>query len=116
MHVVMYRPQSDMQRSSKGTFPVHQALHPLSVAADGDADTAGMMIGAGSFGRVYKGHWAGKDVAVKVIEHEPAAAVENEVRAGWSGGSTVTDVDLCTLHAHNTEIQPQRIASSAIFL
>jgi predicted unusual protein kinase regulating ubiquinone biosynthesis (AarF/ABC1/UbiB family) len=48
-----------------------------------------MMIGAGSFGRVYKGRWAGKDVAVKVIEHESASAVENEVRADWTD-STVT--------------------------
>lgn len=38
-----------------------------------------MMIGAGSFGRVYKGRWGGRDVAVKVIEHESASAVENEV-------------------------------------
>jgi hypothetical protein len=32
---------------------------------------------------VYKGRWAGRDVAVKVIEHESASTVENEVRHPW---------------------------------
>ncbi|KAF8065921.1 MRE11 [Scenedesmus sp. PABB004] len=42
----------------------------------------GACLGAGSYGRVYSGRWAGRDVAIKVIEHdsETAAAVENEVQ------------------------------------
>jgi serine/threonine protein kinase len=42
---------------------------------------AGELLGAGSFGRVYKGRWNNTDVAVKVIQHDAAQAeeVENEV-------------------------------------
>jgi hypothetical protein len=42
---------------------------------------AGELLGAGSFGRVYKGRWNNMDVAVKVIEHDATSAleVENEV-------------------------------------
>jgi hypothetical protein len=31
------------------------------------AHPPGVLIGAGSFGRVYKGRWQGRDVAVKVM-------------------------------------------------
>lgn len=34
----------------------------------------GQFIGAGSFGRVYHGRWAGRDVAVKVVEHSADTA------------------------------------------
>jgi serine/threonine protein kinase len=42
---------------------------------------AGELLGAGSFGRVYRGRWNGMEVAVKVIEHDASSAmeVENEV-------------------------------------
>uniref|UniRef100_A0A383WBA4 Protein kinase domain-containing protein n=1 Tax=Tetradesmus obliquus TaxID=3088 RepID=A0A383WBA4_TETOB len=53
---------------------------PSLALLDDTRITLGMMIGAGSFGRVYKGRWGGRDVAVKVIEHESASAVENEVQ------------------------------------
>lgn len=38
-------------------------------------------IGAGSFGRVYRGRWDGRDVAVKVVEHnqDTAESVVNEM-------------------------------------
>lgn len=41
----------------------------------------GELLGAGSFGRVFKGRWAGRDVAVKIILHDTASsdAVENEI-------------------------------------
>uniref|UniRef100_A0A383W352 Protein kinase domain-containing protein n=1 Tax=Tetradesmus obliquus TaxID=3088 RepID=A0A383W352_TETOB len=41
----------------------------------------GELLGAGSFGRVFKGRWAGRDVAVKIISHDTASsdAVENEI-------------------------------------
>lgn len=40
----------------------------------------GQFLGAGSFGRVYRARWAGRDVAVKVIEHnsEASNAVESK--------------------------------------
>jgi serine/threonine protein kinase len=42
---------------------------------------AGELLGAGSFGRVYRGRWNGMEVAMKVIEHDASSAmeVENEV-------------------------------------
>jgi serine/threonine protein kinase len=42
---------------------------------------AGAFIGAGSFGKVFKGTWNGMQVAVKVIEHSgtSADAVETEM-------------------------------------
>ncbi|WIA16603.1 hypothetical protein OEZ85_013270 [Tetradesmus obliquus] len=39
---------------------------------------AGELLGAGSFGRVYRGRWNGMEVAVKVIEHDTSSAVEVE--------------------------------------
>ena len=43
--------------------------------------SAGVLLGAGSFGRVYRGRWYGQDVAVKVMQHSAASAapVMNEV-------------------------------------
>lgn len=41
----------------------------------------GVMLGAGSFGKVYKGKWKNKTVAVKVIQHDSGVGdkVGNEV-------------------------------------
>jgi serine/threonine protein kinase len=39
------------------------------------------MVGAGSFGRVYRGTWQAREVAIKVMHHDSstAAAIANEV-------------------------------------
>jgi hypothetical protein len=53
----------------------------------------GVLLGAGSYGRVYKGRWRGRDVAVKVMTHDMPAAerVANEAvraanAASWLAG------------------------------
>lgn len=48
-------------------------LPDRGIAATSTA-AAGVLLGAGSFGRVYRGHWLGKDVAVKVLQHNAAHA------------------------------------------
>jgi len=49
-----------MARSTAPEFGAAAAQHLL------DHVQLGVLIGAGSFGRVYKGRWQGRDVAVKV--------------------------------------------------
>eukprot|EP00878_Enallax_costatus_P030827 GHUV01033623.1.p1 GENE.GHUV01033623.1~~GHUV01033623.1.p1 ORF type:complete len:468 (+),score=80.15 GHUV01033623.1:742-2145(+) len=50
-------------------------------ATPNDRIKLGVLLGAGSFGRVYKGRWHNMDVAVKVLQHDSttAAAISNEV-------------------------------------
>ncbi len=57
--------------------PAITARPTIHVAA---AAYAGVLLGAGSYGRVYKGRWHNTDVAVKVMEHNArmAAVVANE--------------------------------------
>jgi serine/threonine protein kinase len=69
--------------SSSCWFDLYQLvhLHQLSTQTLPACRTAGELLGAGSFGRVYKGRWNNTDVAVKVIQHDAAQAeeVEDEV-------------------------------------
>ncbi len=40
---------------------------------------AGPLLGAGSYGRVYRGRWRDRDVAVKVLQHNSARAARVSV-------------------------------------
>ncbi|KAF8061383.1 roco8 [Scenedesmus sp. PABB004] len=65
---------------AKGWTLVSSLTTPLISAGPCEPIEFGELLGAGSYGRVYKARWAGLDVAVKVIEHDAAAseAVETE--------------------------------------
>uniref|UniRef100_A0A383WIW4 Protein kinase domain-containing protein n=1 Tax=Tetradesmus obliquus TaxID=3088 RepID=A0A383WIW4_TETOB len=54
---------------------------PIVGSLDNQEVQFGKLLGQGSFGRVYRAYWAGREVAVKVIDHdsEAHAAVANEV-------------------------------------
>eukprot|EP00775_Hariotina_reticulata_P003757 gene3757-4016_t len=62
---------------------------PLINATDSPIEI-GELLGAGSFGRVYRGRWANMAVAVKVIEHmsDTSHLVENEVKLQLSFAHT----------------------------
>eukprot|EP00878_Enallax_costatus_P018623 GHUV01019614.1.p1 GENE.GHUV01019614.1~~GHUV01019614.1.p1 ORF type:complete len:911 (+),score=211.03 GHUV01019614.1:148-2880(+) len=65
----------------KGWEVTNEMTTPLIEGEDVSKLRFGELLGAGSFGRVYRAEWAGRPVAVKVIEHDggTSAAVENEV-------------------------------------
>lgn len=48
----------------------------------------GVLLGAGSFGRVYSATWQGQHVAVKVLTHGPheTAVIERELQVGRREG------------------------------
>ncbi|WIA14609.1 hypothetical protein OEZ85_003117 [Tetradesmus obliquus] len=54
---------------------------PIVGSLDNQEVQFGKLLGQGSFGRVYRAYWAGREVAVKVIDHdsEAHASVANEV-------------------------------------
>jgi hypothetical protein len=67
-------------------------LHTLAVAVAPIA-AAGVLVGAGSFGRVFAGRLGSQEVAIKVLHHDDATALQVAsevsytcVRQGCGGG------------------------------
>ncbi|KAF8066337.1 Map3k12 [Scenedesmus sp. PABB004] len=69
--------------TSGGALPASASTADLiaGTCTGSDRVTLGVLLGAGSYGRVYRGRWRGMDVAVKVLQHSRRAAnsVANEV-------------------------------------
>uniref|UniRef100_A0A383VBH1 Protein kinase domain-containing protein n=1 Tax=Tetradesmus obliquus TaxID=3088 RepID=A0A383VBH1_TETOB len=94
LHVATYssneRDGSDVEKSGRhhhsrpcgskqdGWITTHSVTCPSFEAIKDDSIQFGELLGAGSFGRVYRGRWNGMEVAVKVIEHDASSAVEVE--------------------------------------
>lgn len=75
-------PEGTLQRTTSSSSAA-AALEPApGVVAAAYGLQFGVLLGSGSFGRVYRAKWRERDVAVKVIEHDSrmAAAVANEVQ------------------------------------
>ncbi|WIA11661.1 hypothetical protein OEZ85_011762 [Tetradesmus obliquus] len=74
------QPQPQLLDTRGWQMTTESTAPSLSSARD-DHIQWGFMLGAGSFGKVYKGFWGGREVTIKVIEHdsETTAALENEV-------------------------------------
>ncbi|WIA36802.1 hypothetical protein OEZ86_008057 [Tetradesmus obliquus] len=69
----------------------------------------GELLGAGSFGRVYRGRWNGMEVAVKVIEHDASRAVEVENEAIHSRNIVHGD-----LNARNVLVRSNAAAAAGL--
>ncbi|WIA36801.1 hypothetical protein OEZ86_008056 [Tetradesmus obliquus] len=94
LHVATYssneRDGSDVEKSGRhhhsrpcggkqdGWITTHSVTCPSFEAIKDGSIQFGELLGAGSFGRVYRGRWNGMEVAVKVIEHDASSAVEVE--------------------------------------
>ncbi|KAI8466992.1 MAG: hypothetical protein J3K34DRAFT_524069 [Monoraphidium minutum] len=78
--LVRFGPLEDMVMSNKqhGWKVTHHAnaRHEAGGGTSSLSDKIelGVLLGAGSFGRVYRGRWQGKEVAVKVMQHDARTA------------------------------------------
>uniref|UniRef100_A0A383VEV7 Protein kinase domain-containing protein n=1 Tax=Tetradesmus obliquus TaxID=3088 RepID=A0A383VEV7_TETOB len=78
---VLQQPQQHSKSFStrkEGWVLAHSLTSPALGPVKDSTVQFGELLGAGSFGRVYRGRWNGMEVAVKVIEHDASSAVEVE--------------------------------------
>lgn len=85
-------------------------LIPLILAPCGPAGT---LLGTGAYGRVYRGRWLGREVAVKVLQHNVVHAQRVAQECDLTIGSTHPNV-LTSLHYVTwRHFSPARSSSSA---
>ncbi|WIA16604.1 hypothetical protein OEZ85_013271 [Tetradesmus obliquus] len=109
---VLQQPQQHSKSFStrkEGWVLAHSLTSPALGPVKDSTVQFGELLGAGSFGRVYRGRWNGMEVAVKVIEHDASSAVEVENEAIHSRSIVHGD-----LNARNVLVRSNAAAAAGL--